>query len=103
LEHILSEPASESTELTPFVYAAKMPHVGTVTPEHNTLKAFDFMPEPIDFHVGELRKQDLISLFRQRFNLPADAFNGLTEMQFQQQIFEVYLAYLKKERESVGS
>ncbi|MCX7122471.1 MAG: FHA domain-containing protein [Gammaproteobacteria bacterium] len=97
LEHILSEPATESDELTPFVYAEKSQKIAPFIPENNTLKAFDFMPEPIDFYPNSSpQKKDLISAFRERFHLPADTLNSVSEAQFQQQILEVWLAHLKK-------
>ncbi len=104
LEHILTEVTAESSPLTPLVYAEKSQWVAPIIPEQNTLKAFDFMPEPIDFYPGThaQRQTDLMTLFRERFNLPVEAFHGLSEAAFQQQILEVWLAHLtKKEKKYV--
>ena len=96
LEHIFSEPVSESMELTPFIYAEKSQQMAPFIPEDSTLKAFDFMPEPIDFFPNPIQGKGLINAFRERFHLAVETFEGLSELQFQQQIFEILLENLKK-------
>ena len=53
------------------------------------------MPEPLDFYPTAGVKKGLLDLFRERFQLPVEAFAGLSEAQFQQQILEVWLDSIK--------
>ncbi len=106
LDHILGESNPDKEELSPLHYAQQQHDFLNateafndfpVTEKPNTLKAFDFMPEPFEFMTKPIATTDSwLSEFCRLFNLDTAAFAGVSDIEAQKTIECLFTAMAKK-------
>ncbi len=102
LGYLLNDDSKETPKgITPFDYVQKQsePLDFPWNPQAKTLKAFDFMPEPIDFLQGQSKvekTETFIPKFCDLFQLNARYFEGIEDEMFEKSIRTLFKAMFEK-------